>query len=108
MKSTLGEYIHDLRVNRGLTLTKLAAALDLDQSTLSKIENNKRAVPQIVLPKLAAFFDLDLAWLEKEYYSEMVAEIIYRQPNTEELLLLATEKADYLRIKNSVQANLNL
>ena len=33
MKETFGEYIHKLRVDNGLTLTKLAAALDIDQST---------------------------------------------------------------------------
>ena len=42
MKETFGEYIHRLRADSGLTLTKLAAALDIDQSTLSKIENGKR------------------------------------------------------------------
>ena len=44
MKETFGEYIHKLRVDNGLTLTKLAAALDIDQSTLSKIENGKRNI----------------------------------------------------------------
>ncbi len=31
MKEKIGEYIHNLRLNNGLTLTKLATALDLDQ-----------------------------------------------------------------------------
>ena len=35
IKETFGEYIHKLRTEASLTLTKLAAALDLDQSTLS-------------------------------------------------------------------------
>ena len=52
MKETFGEYIHKLRVDNGLTLTKLAAALDIDQSTLSKIENGKRNIPTEILPKL--------------------------------------------------------
>jgi transcriptional regulator with XRE-family HTH domain len=49
-----------LRLDNGLTLTKLAAALDIDQSTLSKIENGKRNVPAEIIPKLSAFFSLDL------------------------------------------------
>ena len=59
MKETFGEYIHNLRLEHGLTLTKLAAALDIDQSTLSKIENQKRNVPEEILPKLAKVFKLD-------------------------------------------------
>lgn len=108
MKSTLGEYIHKMRTENGLTLTKLAAALDIDQSTLSKIENHKRNVPIEVLPKLADVFELDLKTLEKEFYSEKIAEILYRQTETTELLILAEEKAKYLRTRNSRQANLNL
>jgi len=107
MKETLGEYIHKLRVDEGLTLTKLAAALDIDQSTLSKIENRKRSIPLDLIPKLAKIFKLDLEVLEREYYSEKVAEIIYRVPDSSSLLLLAEEKAKYYRIKNVKQGNLN-
>lgn len=64
MKETFGAYIHKLRSDNGLTLTKLAAALDIDQSTLSKIENGKRNVPEEILPKLSFFFNLDLKKLE--------------------------------------------
>ncbi len=56
MKEPFGEYIHKLPLNKSLTLTKLAAALDIGQSTLSKIENNKRNVPEETLPKLAKIF----------------------------------------------------
>ena len=108
MKETFGEYIHKLRVENNLTLTKLAAALDIDQSTLSKIENHKRNVPIEVLPKLADMFELNIKTLEKEFYSEKIAEIIYSQTDSSDLLILAEEKANYLRIKNLKQANLNL
>ena len=79
MKETFGEYIHNLRIENNLTLTKLAAALDIDQSTLSKIENQKRNVTEEILPKLANIFDLDLTQLE--------------------ILNLAKEKANYYKIK---------
>jgi transcriptional regulator with XRE-family HTH domain len=42
MKETFGEYIKKLRTEHKLTLTQLAAQLDLDSANLSKIENNKR------------------------------------------------------------------
>jgi len=107
MKETFGEYIHKLRSDSGLTLTKLAAALDIDQSTLSKIENGKRNVPVEVLPKLSSVFKLDLKKLEHEYFSEKIAEIIYLQEEPKQLLKVAEEKAKYMRIRNQEQGKLN-
>ena len=108
MKETLGEYIHKLRIDSNLTLTKLAAALDIDQSTLSKIENNKRNVPEEIIPKLATAFKLNKADLTKEYFSERIASIIYQQNNSAELFQLAEEKAKYLRQKKLQQSKLKL
>ena len=107
MKETFSEYINRLRSENGLTLTKLAAALDIDQSTLSKIENGKRNVPIEILPKLALAFNLDLKKLEHEYFSEKIAEIIYPQEEPRELLKAAEEKAKYLRIKKQRQGKIN-
>lgn len=107
MKETFGEYIHKLRSDNKLTLTKLAAALDIDQSTLSKIENGKRNVPIDILPKLATVFGLDLKYLEHEYFSEKIAEIIYPQEEPGELLKAAEEKAKYFRIKKQEQGKIN-
>ena len=42
MKATFGEYIRQLRTDKGFTLTELAALLKLDSANLSKIENGKR------------------------------------------------------------------
>ena len=91
-----------------MTLTKLAAALDIDQSTLSKIENGKRNIPESILLKLAETFDLELRELEKEFYSEKIATIIYQEPNSEELLQLAEKKIEYFKQRKMVQGNLNI
>ncbi|MCH8490674.1 MAG: helix-turn-helix domain-containing protein [Oceanicaulis sp.] len=107
MKETLAEYINQLRSVNRLTLTKLAAALDIDQSTLSKIENGKRNVPIEILPKLATVFKLDLKQLEHEYFSEKIAEIIYPQEETSEILKAAEEKVKYLKTKNQKQGKIN-
>lgn len=106
MKETFGTYIRKLRSNNSLTLTKLAAALDIDQSTLSKIENGKRSVPKEILPKLSMFFNLDLKKLEQEYLSERIAELIYHQEETESIFKAAEEKAKYLRITKSQQGTI--
>ena len=106
MKETFGEYIHKLRIDNGLTLTKLAAGLDIDQSTLSKIENGKRNVPFEIIPKLSSFFNLDLKRLEHEYLSEKIAELIYAKQETQKLFLAAEEKVKYMRIKNQQQGTI--
>lgn len=93
MEERFGEYIHKLRVENGMTLTKLAAALDIDQSTLSKIENNKRKVTLEIIPKLADCFDLNAKDLETELLSEEIALLTYDKSQTKEILQLAEEKA---------------
>lgn len=108
MKETFGEYIHKLRVNNSMTLTKLAAALDIDQSTLSKIENNKRSVPEEILPKLAKVFQLDRKKLDQEFYSEKIATLIYKEDNSTELFQLAEEKVKYLRLRLTKQGKLKI
>jgi transcriptional regulator with XRE-family HTH domain len=107
MRETFCEYIHKLRRENGMTLTKLAAALDIDQSTLSKIENGKRKIPVEILPKLSSVFNIDLKNLEHEYFSEIIAEIIYPQDEPNQLLKAAEEKAKYMRIKNHQQGTIN-
>ena len=106
MKETFGEYIHNLRVGNGMTLTKLAAALDIDQSTLSKIENGKKNIPIEILPKLSTVFDLDLKQLEHEYLSEKIAEMIYPQDEPKQLLIAAEQKVKYMKIKYRTQGTI--
>ena len=107
MKETLGEYIHELRIENGLTLTKLAAALDIDQSTLSKIENQKKSISELLLPKIAKVFNLDIEKLELEYYSEKIAEMIYRKVEIADILKLAEIKTKQFRIKKTHQEIIN-
>lgn len=97
MKETFGEYIHYLRSSNKLTLTKLAAALDIDQSTLSKIENGKRNVPEEILPKLSKVFNIEIKNLEHEYLSEKIAELIYQHEEIESLFITAEKKAKHFK-----------
>ncbi|WP_242929022.1 helix-turn-helix domain-containing protein [Pontibacter vulgaris] len=107
MKETFGEFIHALRIRHSLTLTKLAAALDIDQSTLSKIENNRRSVPECLIPKIASIFNLNIQSLLKEYYSEKIAEMIYLSDNHREVLDLVEDKIKHIKERKSIQGNIN-
>lgn len=56
MKS-FGEYIRRVREERDLPLRKVAAALDIDTSILSKIERNERVATKEMIPILAEILD---------------------------------------------------
>ena len=97
MKTTFGEYIRLLRNENELTLTQLAAKLNLDSANLSKIENGKRDFDEKRLPKLAKIFKLDLTELRNEFITDQIGKQIYETNCTKQLLQVAEEKAEYRR-----------
>ncbi|WP_282079786.1 helix-turn-helix domain-containing protein [Aquimarina algiphila] len=97
MKETFGEYIRLLRTEKGLTLTQLAAQLDLDSANLSKIENGKRGFDEKRLDRLAMVFELNPKELHNEYISDRLAKQIYEMNCSTEILKVAEEKAEYRR-----------
>ncbi|MCF7559539.1 helix-turn-helix domain-containing protein [Sabulilitoribacter multivorans] len=106
MKKTFGEYIRTLRNESELTLTQLAAKLDLDSANLSKIENGIREFDDKRLEKLADVFNLDLEKLKTEFYSDFIAKKLYEVDCDNQVLLLAEEKIKYLKQKNLIQGKL--
>ena len=83
MKS-FGEYIRKAREDKGLPLRKIAAALDIDTSILSKIERNERRATTEMIPILSATLDKT----EKEIQIEFIKS----------MLLTEFGKLEYLKI----------
>jgi len=106
MKATFGEYIRQLRTDKGLTLTELAALLKLDSANLSKIENGKREFDEKRLDKLANAFDLDIEKLKVEYFGDQFAKKMYAYNCSFETLMVAEEKVNYLKSINVKQAEI--
>lgn len=106
MVTTFGAYIRQLRTNKGLTLTELAALLKLDSANLSKIENGKRDFDEKRLDKLANVFDLDFDKLKAEYFGDQFAKKMYEYKCTYETLRIAEEKVNYLKNVNTKQGEL--
>ena len=100
MKTTFGEYIRYLRTEKALTLTQLAAKLDLDSANLSKIENGKREFDEKRLSKLGRIFGINIIELRNEFVSDQLAKQIYETNCSKQLLKVAEEKAEYRRIIN--------
>ena len=108
MKATFGEYIRQLRTDKGFTLTELAALLKLDSANLSRIENGKREFDEKRLDKLANAFDLDFEKLKTEYFGDQFAKKMYAYNCSTETLIVAEEKVNYLKSINAKQAKLEL
>lgn len=89
-KETFGEYIRRLREAQDMPLRRLAAHLDIDQSTLSKIETNQRQPTRDMVPVLAGVFKLD----EKELTIRFLSERILYQVQDEETGLEALRLAE--------------
>lgn len=108
MKETFGDYIKELRTSNNLTLTQLAAKLDLDSANLSKIENGKRDFDEKRLGLLSNTFKIEINELKKEFYGDFIARKIYDSNCSQEILMVAEEKVKYLRSVNTKQINLDL
>jgi transcriptional regulator with XRE-family HTH domain len=108
MKESFGSFIKKLRIESGLTLTQLAAKLDLDSANLSKIENDKREFDVKRLVLLSDTFNIHIDELKKEFFGDFIAKKIYNSNCSEEILLVAEEKVKYLQALNTKQINLDL
>ena len=106
MKSTFGEFIRGLRNDSGLTLTQLAAQLELDSANLSKIENGKRDFDEKRLVKLALVFNLDLKQVKTEFFSDLFAKKMYENDCSMDTLVVAEKKVFYLKNLNTKQTEI--
>ena len=71
----IGSALKELREQSGLTTAALAEELGIDQSTLSKYENGRRAVPLSLLEDIASVLGQPpvavVAWCLKERFPEL-------------------------------------
>jgi transcriptional regulator with XRE-family HTH domain len=107
-KESFGEYIRKLREGKGLPLRKVAAKLDIDPSTLSKIERGERIANKEMIPFLSEVLEVDEDNLCTILMSDKVAYELLGELNSNEILKVAEEKIEYLRTKQLKQGKLNL
>lgn len=93
MKSTFGEYIKQRRTELGFPLRKVASRLDIDTSTLGKIEREERMLSSELLPTLAEVLETNNNDLANHYYSTKVIQELKNYKNYKEVLGIAN---DYL------------
>lgn len=71
-----GNKLRELREKNGLVLRKVAAILDIDTATLSKIELGDRQVKREFLPILSELYKIEIKELEKLWLTDKVYGII--------------------------------
>lgn len=67
-----GEYLRKRREEKELPLRKVAAALDIDTSILSKIERNERTATKDMIPILSKVLDRPEKEIEIEFIKSLV------------------------------------
>ena len=92
---TFGQYIRKLREAERMPLRKLAAALDIDQSTLSKIERNDRRPTKEMVPALAKTFNLDENQMMVGYLTDKITYELTNEEAGLEALKKAKQRIEY-------------
>ena len=107
IKESFGEHIRKLREENGLPLRKVAAVLDIDPSTLSKIERGERSANKEMIPVLAELFKEETETLGLILLSDKVAYDLMLEENSHEILKVAEMKIKYLKTKSQQQGKLD-
>ena len=107
IKESFGKHIRKLREENRLPLRKVAAVLDIDPSTLSKIERGERFANKDMITVLAEHFNVDVETLGLILLSDKVAYDLMHEENPDEILKVAEEKIKYLKTKSHQQGKLD-
>jgi transcriptional regulator with XRE-family HTH domain len=101
LPENLGDYIRQLREQAEMPLRKLAALLDIDQSTLSKLERGERPINRQMLPIIAKTFNVDEKELVIKFMSKQVAYQLAEEKYAKDILVAAEEEIKYqIKMKN--------
>ena len=92
MTATFGEYIKQRRTKLGFTLKKVASHLDIDTSTLGKIEREERNLSENLLTPLAEILETEQREILNHYYSSKVTQEIKGYPHYKEVLNIVEEQ----------------
>lgn len=73
----------------------MAAELDIDTSTLSKIEKNERNANEQIIEGLSKIFNIEISVLKVHYLSDKITYQLLDEENGIEILKVAEQKIKY-------------
>ncbi|MDI9875046.1 helix-turn-helix domain-containing protein [Flectobacillus rivi] len=94
---TFGECIKRLRESANLPLRKVAAELEIDTSTLSKIEKNERNVNEQIIDGISRMFHIKKSDLKVRYLSDKITYQLLEEDDGIKILKIAEEKIKYYK-----------
>lgn len=94
MTLTFGDFLKKRRTELGFTLKKVALHLEIDTSTLGKIEREERNLSENLLTPLAEVLETELKTVLNYYYSSKVTQEIKDYPYYKEVLNIVEEQLD--------------
>lgn len=101
-KAKFGEMIKELRTKSGLPLRKVAAILDIDTSTLSKIEKGERNANREIVKALSDYFNQDYQEMLVIFLSDKIAYELQEEDCSKKVLKVAEQKISYFKKTNKV------
>jgi len=94
---SFGQKIRSLRESQELLLRQVAAAIEIDQALLSKIERGERIATKNQVIALADFFEIDERELLTLWLGEKIAYEIKDEEIANDALKVAEEAIQYLK-----------
>lgn len=94
MITTFGEYIKKSRVDIGYTLKKVATQLDIDTSTLGKIERGERNLSENLLMSISDILKKEQKELINYYYSSKITQDLKNYPHFKDVLEIAARQIE--------------
>jgi transcriptional regulator with XRE-family HTH domain len=98
---TLGKVLRTARQKKKLILRKVAAAVDIDQSLISKFEKDERKPTREQITRLAEFYEIPESELTVNWYSDKIAEELRYSEASSEILRVAEEKIEYYKAQGN-------
>ena len=95
MEVTFGEYIKQKRTELGFPLRKVASHIDIDPSTLGKIEKDERFLQLDQLDNLCKILKTDKKTLLNYHYSTKIVTELKEYPQYEEVLNIVSEQLSF-------------
>lgn len=92
-----GQKIRNLRESKKLLLREVAAAIEIDQALMSKIERGERIATKNQVIALAGFFEINKKELLSLWLGEKIAYEIKDENIANEALKVAEETIQYLK-----------
>ncbi|WP_397447766.1 DNA (cytosine-5-)-methyltransferase [Polaribacter sp. R77954] len=102
MVTTFGEYIKQRRTELGFPLRKVASHLDIDTSTLGKIEREERVLSDELIHLLAEVLKTEQKELLNHYYSSKVIQELKDYSDYKDVLNIVNEHMD-LYVSNQIR-----